>query len=523
MTSGFAQAVREETHHGDLNKLTQKSQEALQDAQNARGPIRPPGGRRRAPAARPCSAQDEGLVPRLLERTRGPGRRTCAAEIERRARAPAQGLRLRRRGRQDLRHPAPAAGPRRAPRTRPSGSRTNTSRSSTSVLAPARRAAGRRRRPGCCASSASTRDRFLAGAARPCAATSASPAPTPRSPTRRSRSTASTWSRRRARGKLDPVIGRDAEIRRVIRILSRKTKNNPVLIGEPGVGKTAIVEGLAQRIVRGDVPEWLKDRALFSLDMGALLAGAKYRGEFEERLKAVLNEIKQSEGRDPPLHRRAAHHRRRRQAPRARPTPATCSSRCWRAASCTASAPPRSTSTASTSRRTPPSSAASSRCWSTRPSVEDTISILRGLKERFEVHHGVRIQDNALVAAAMLSNRYISDRFLPDKAIDLVDEACAMIRTEIDSMPAGARRGHAPRHAARDRGGGAQEGEGQGVARSGSRTCARSSPTSRTQADAHARAVGGREGGDRAACASCARRSSRCASADRGAPSATTT
>src|SRR5688572_19202177 len=212
------------------------------------------------------------------------------------------------------------------------------------------------------------------------------------------------------RNKLDPVIGRDEEIRRVVRILSRKTKNNPVLIGEPGVGKTAIVEGLAQRIVRGDVPEWLKDRAVFSLDMGALLAGAKYRGEFEERLKAVLTEGSTDAGNQlkPMLARGELH--------------------CIGA------------TTLDEYRKHIEKDAALERRFQPvmvePPDVEDTISILRGLKERFEVHHGVRIQDNALVAAAVLSHRYITDRFLPDKAIDLVDEACAMIRTEIDSMPA---------------------------------------------------------------------------------------
>src|SRR5262252_1358843 len=235
-------------------------------------------------------------------------------------------------------------------------------------------------------------------------------------------------------GKLDPVIGRDTEIRRVVRILSRKTKNNPVLIGEPGVGKTAIVEGLAQRIVRGDVPEWLKDRSLFALDMGALLAGAKYRGEFEERLKAVLNEIKQSEGRIllfiDELHNIVGAGRAEG-SPDAgnmlKPMLARGELHCIGA------------TTLDEYRKYIEKDAALERRFQPvmvdAPSVEDTISILRGLKERYEVHHGVHIQNNALVSTAVLSNLYISDRFLPDKAIDLVDEACAMIRTEIDSMP----------------------------------------------------------------------------------------
>ncbi len=236
-------------------------------------------------------------------------------------------------------------------------------------------------------------------------------------------------------GKMDPVIGRDSEIRRVVRILSRKTKNNPVLIGEPGVGKTAIVEGLAQRIVRGDVPEWLKDRSIFSLDLGSLLAGAKYRGEFEERLKAVLGEIKSAEGRIllfiDELHNIVGAGKTEGSTDAGnllKPMLARGELHCIGA------------TTLDEYRKYIEKDAALERRFqpvvTDAPSIEDTVSILRGLRERFEVHHGVRIQDNAVVAAATMSDRYISDRFLPDKAIDLVDEACALIRTEIDSMPA---------------------------------------------------------------------------------------
>ena len=239
----------------------------------------------------------------------------------------------------------------------------------------------------------------------------------------------------RARSKeLDPVIGRDAEIRNVIRILSRKTKNNPVLIGEPGVGKTAIAEGLAQRIVRGDVPEGLKDRTIFSLDMGALIAGAKSRGEFEERLKAVLNEVKKSEGKIilfiDELHTIVGAGKTEGSMDAGnllKPLLARGELHCIGA------------TTLDEYRQYIEKDAALERRFQPvqvdEPTVEDTISILRGLKERYEVYHGVKIQDAALIAAATLSNRYISDRFLPDKAIDLVDEACAMIRTEMDSMP----------------------------------------------------------------------------------------
>ncbi len=235
-------------------------------------------------------------------------------------------------------------------------------------------------------------------------------------------------------GKLDPVIGRDAEIRNVIRILSRKTKNNPVLIGEPGVGKTAIVEGLAQRIVRGDVPEGLKSKTIFSLDMGALIAGAKFRGEFEERLKAVLNEVKKSDGNIllfiDELHNIVGAGRTEGSMDAGnllKPMLARGELHCIGA------------TTLDEYRKYIEKDAALERRFQPvmvdQPTVEDTISILRGLKERYEIFHGVQIHDNAIVSAATLSDRYITDRFLPDKAIDLIDEACATVRTEIDSMP----------------------------------------------------------------------------------------
>ncbi|MCI8742387.1 MAG: AAA family ATPase, partial [Lachnospiraceae bacterium] len=234
--------------------------------------------------------------------------------------------------------------------------------------------------------------------------------------------------------KLDPVIGRDSEIRNVIQILSRKTKNNPVLIGEPGVGKTAVVEGLAQRIVRGDVPEGLKDRKLFALDMGALVAGAKYRGEFEERLKAVLEEVKKSDGQIilfiDELHTIVGAGRTEGSMDAGnllKPMLARGELHCIGA------------TTLDEYRKYVEKDAALERRFQPvhvdQPTVEDTISILRGIKDRYEVFHGVKITDSALVAAAVLSDRYITERFLPDKAIDLVDEACALIKTELDSMP----------------------------------------------------------------------------------------
>ncbi len=238
-----------------------------------------------------------------------------------------------------------------------------------------------------------------------------------------------------AQGKVDPVIGRDEEIRRVIQVLSRRTKNNPVLIGEPGVGKTAIVEGLAQRIVRGDVPEGLKDKRVVSLDMGALIAGAKFRGEFEERLKAVLKEVQSAQGEIvlfiDELHTVVGAGKAEGSMDAGnllKPMLARGELHCIGA------------TTLDEYRKYIEKDAALERRFQTvlvdQPTVEDTISILRGLRERYEVHHGIRIKDSALVAAAVLSQRYITDRFLPDKAIDLVDEAGARLRTEIDSLPA---------------------------------------------------------------------------------------
>ena len=266
------------------------------------------------------------------------------------------------------------------------------------------------------------------------------------------------------KGKLDPVIGRDEEIRRVIQVLSRRTKNNPVLIGEPGVGKTAVVEGLAQRIVRQDVPEGLKNKRIFALDMGALVAGAKYRGEFEERLKAVLKEIADAQGQIilfiDELHTVVG---------AGAAEGAMDASQMLKPMLARGELHTVGATTLDEYRKHIEKDAALERRFQPvmvgEPTVEDTISILRGLRERYEIHHGVKFKDSALVAAAVLSHRYISDRFLPDKAIDLIDEAASRLRMEIDSMPAELDEVATADHAARDRARSLEEGEGQGVPR----------------------------------------------------------
>ncbi len=413
----------------DFNRLTQKSQEALELAQNEAvryGHVEVDSDH----LLLALLQQEDGLVPRLLQRMNVSPEdvtRRITAELERRPRVAGPGM-----------EPGKAYVTQRLSQTlvraEEGAKRLKDEYVSVEHLMLAlieegvSSSAGRTLREA-----GVTRDRFLAaltevrGNQR---VSSATPEGTYEALERYGRDLVQEAQK----GKLDPVIGRDGEIRRLIRILLRKTKNNPVLIGEPGVGKTAIVEGLAQRIVRGDVPEGLKKKTIFALDMGSLIAGAKYRGEFEERLKAVLNEIKRTEGGIllfiDELHNIVG-------AGKAggamdagnmlKPMLARGELHCIGA------------TTLDEYRKYIEKDAALERRFQPvmvePPTVEDTISILRGLKERFEVHHGVRIQDNALVAAAVLSNRYISDRFLPDKAIDLMDEASAMIRSEIDSMP----------------------------------------------------------------------------------------
>ncbi len=293
-------------------------------------------------------------------------------------------------------------------------------------------------------------------------------------------------------GKLDPVIGRDEEIRRTIQVLSRRTKNNPVLIGEPGVGKTAIAEGLALRIVNGDVPESLKDKQLMALDMGALIAGAKYRGEFEERLKAVLSEIQAAAGRIilfiDEMHTLVG---------AGKADGAMDASNLLKPALARGELHCIGATTLDEYRKHVEKDAALARRFQpvfvSEPTVEDTISILRGLKEKYEVHHGVRITDSAIVAAANLSNRYITDRFLPDKAIDLMDEAASRLRMQVELEARGARRARPPDHPDEDRARGAQEGDRCGLARApvAARKGARRSRGTGRRAHRH---VAGREG-----------------------------
>src|SRR5215468_8285886 len=386
----------------DPNRLTQKSQEALHDAQTKALRF----GHTEVDGEHLLQAlfdQPEGLAPRLLEAAGGDTSRLRAdleAELARRPRVSGPGV-----------APGQVAVTQRLARlldaAEQESKRLKDDYVSVEHLIIALLAEGQQSAAGRLLTSAGlTRDGFLQALAAVRGSQRVTSA-TPESAYEALEKYGRDLVADARAGKLDPVIGRDAEIRRVIQILSRKTKNNPVLTGDPGVGKTAIVEGLAERIARGDVPEGLRDRTIFALDMGALVAGAKYRGEFEERLKAVLNEVKASDGRIllfvGELHMIGA-------------------------------------TTLDEYRKYIEKDAALERRFQPvfvdEPAVEDAISILRGLRERLEVFHGVKIADNAMTSAVTLSDRYISDRFLPDKAIDLVDEACAMLRTEIDSMPA---------------------------------------------------------------------------------------